>query len=453
MIAFYRKHKLKIVAATLTLLVLLCNLKIELWPLASAFMALFYFTCSFGEQLCITTYLCAFSNVSQIYVSGLLLSFIYLCIKYCFDLKHKKKPFFRREFVLTTIIVFVFSIIHQTIDVGGFFNWGLFVALFYSIYFIFIYHDEIDVDRCFKSLFVGLVVSVLVGVCVSFAATFREIIYPFDGLVNRLRLFTHNVNQLSMFCLFEIAYLCHKILNEYLKPNHTFMFFKDWSFWTIIIQFVFCSTIGFLTLSKAFFILFMICVLYLLIYFVMKYKLKSLIVILPIFIVLALLTLPLKGFAHKLISRFSAYGEINSIWSKIFTGRTEIWQVYLDNIRSSIWTMLFGAGLLTQDPVAIGPHNVFIYFLYRVGFVGIILIISLFYCYFKDSSKTIKIRYRNCLVLICYFLLSLEEMIFSDRFFVFLVFAILMTLSPKRKIKIYPIEIQQKFSKHAKSHK
>jgi uncharacterized membrane protein YoaK (UPF0700 family) len=93
--------------------------------------------------------------------------------------------------------------------------------------------------------------------------------------------------------------------------------------------------------------------------------------------------------------------------------------------------MLFGFGFFNEFAGGIIAHNTLIHLLHRVGFVGLIVMCLLIYVYAKQAKSKMKITLSNCLPLLTWLFLALEEQVFSDRFFLFLVFAFMLTLVPK----------------------
>ena len=430
--SFYKKNKDVIVLAVITALILLANFFKFLWPIATVFLIFFFITSSFSDQICYIVFLSVFSGVSQIYISAVLLCFLITTVRYVLDVKHGRKKFFKVPFFLTVIFLIVFSLIHGKINVTGFFNWGLVTCLLFFIYFMFIYAREINIKKCFVCLFISLCTSAVLGLALSPIDEIRTKIYPFDGTYFRLRLFTLNVNHLAMFCLFEIVYVVYEIINYDIVKKSSFEFLKNKFFWIHASMIAIMVVIGILSLSKAFLLMLFLVFVYFMVFLIIKLRLKSLAGILPILGIVAAVCVLFKDFGQMLVSRFFAYDIWDTFFSKIFSGRTGIWSLYRDHIRGSIFSMLFGSGLLTQDLVAIGPHNVFIYFVFRVGFVGIIMLGTIVYFYIKEADSKLKITYQNSLLLIVFIVLSLEEMIFSDRFFIFFIFGLLLASQPKR---------------------
>ncbi len=419
--------------SVMTALILASNFFKPLWIVAAVFSFLFYLSSSFKQQICYTLYLAVFSGISQIYIVSLLSCFLLTTIRYVIDVIKKRKPFFKFQFFFTLCFVAVFSLIFGKVDTNGFFNWALFTSLMFFIYFIYIYHDEIDVGKCFDYLFWALVSSLILGLLCLPLDVLDQQIFPFDGTYYRLRLFALNVNHLAIFCIFNMCYVIHKIINQTITENKSLNFLKDKFFWFDFAKLVFLGIVGFLTLSKAFLLL-LVCVLcYFILALILKLKTKCWVIIVPVVVVVLGLCLVFNDTVEALISRFFVYDIWDTFFSKIFTGRTGIWMSYLECVTSSFNKMFFGVGLLTKDVVSSGPHNTFLYFLYRVGVVGILALVVLFSKYAIDSKQKIKLKFSNCLMLVIFLVLACEEMVFSDRFFLFLVMAVLLTLAPKKK--------------------
>ena len=415
-----------------TALILLANFVFVLWPVATAFLVFAFVTSKFDKQLCYCVYLAVFSNISPIYVSALLLCFLWIATKYFIDVKKKRKPFLKVQFFLTLAIVLISTAIVGRVNVEGFFNWALFTSIMFFIYFAFIYSDEINVKKVFDYLFVAVAVSAVLGLALCPIESIKNKVYPFDGTYYRLRLFTLNVNHLAMFCIFGIAYTCYNLVNNVISKPKDLGFFKTKEFWFEVCKLALLSVVGIMTLSKAFLLLLALVFVYMFVFLIFKLKTKSLILIVPVMIAVAGLCLVFKDVFEKLVSRFVVYDVWDNLFSKIFTGRTEIWLDYLSYVFSSPWKAIFGAGSLTKDLISKGPHNVFIYLLFRLGIAGTIAFIVLICFYVKDSKKKIKPRFNNCLLFLIYFVLALEEMIFSDRFFLFLIMGILLMVVPKK---------------------
>ena len=143
-----------------------------------------------------------------------------------------------------------------------------------------------------------------------------------------------------------------------------------------------------------------------------------------------------KDYISSIFSRFVAYDGYDKLLSKITTGRSDIWAAYLKDFSNSVWKVLFGVGLLTTDLISKGPHNVFVYILYRVGILGVVMIIALVALYIKHGKGKFKINLNNVLLFAVYLFFALEELVFSDRFFLFLVFGVMLFLKEIQEDKV-----------------
>ena len=428
---FITKYKAPLVLTILTVLIFLSFIFEKLVVITSVVVVFAMVFCSLEEQICLIMYLAVFSGKSPIYIISILFCFVTLAVKYVFEAIKKEKPVFKFQLILTSIIVVIFSIVHYKVSTEGFYNWAMFVCLIFFTYFAVIYHKEISVDKSFKALILAIFVSAALGVLGYFTGWVKNVYY-YDDIVHRLRLFTLNVNHLAMFCMFAISYLLTKIMqNDF--ANGDFKFLKDKKFWLRVVCLFALVVIGLFTMSKAFLLVSALAVLYMLITIIVKYRLKSLWFILVFACLLVVVCLVFKDYISSILSRFVAYDSYNELLSKMTTGRSELWVMYLKDFSSSVWKILFGVGLLTTDLIAKGPHNVFIYFLYRVGVLGVLMLILLIITYANQGKGKLKINLSNVLLLAVYLFFALEELVFSDRFFLFLVFGVMMLVNKNQE--------------------
>ena len=102
---------------------------------------------------------------------------------------------------------------------------------------------------------------------------------------------------------------------------------------------------------------------------------------------------------------------------------------------SSILKILFGVGLFTKDLISVGPHSVLLFLFYRVGVLGMVTFGILVWSYFKSSTTKIKITFKNILPVLLWIVVAIEEMVFSERFAFFLVFAIMLLVFDNKENK------------------
>ena len=431
---FISKYKAPLVLSILTVLIFSSFIFEKLVVITSVIVVLFMVFCSLEEQICMIMYLAVFSGKSPIYIVSILFCFVTLAVKYVFEAIKKEKPVLKPQLILTSVIVIIFSIVHYKVSTEGFYNWAMFVCLIFFTYFAVIYYKEISVDKAFKTLILAIFISAALGVLGYFTGWVKAVYY-YDDIVHRLRLFTLNVNHLAMFCMFSISYLFVKMMQKDFA-NGDFKFLKDKTFWFRIVCVIALMVIGLFTMSKAFLLALALAVLYLLVVIIVKFKLKSLWFVLALVCASVPLCFIFKDYISSILSRFVAYEGYGKLLSKMTTGRSEIWSMYLKDFSSSAWKIIFGVGLLTTDLIAKGPHNVFIYLLYRLGIVGVMLVVALVVLYIRQGKSKLKINLSNVLLFAVYMFFALEELVFSDRFFLFLVFGVMLLLKPEKESEL-----------------
>ncbi len=417
------KYKSYIFLATITGLLFLSGFCESLWIVAVVLTAGVYATCNFGEIFCYTMYFNLFSNIGVFYISTLVCGFLVILIKYIIGLVKKNTKFYPLPFVLTSLFVMVFSVICYDFNYSGFEQGILVIFIMYSIYFAFVYRKQIDVTKCFRFLCLALVVSAVLGYGSLLFEGFAYDIFYFDGRYKRLKLFSYHQNQLALYCIFAIAHSVYMIVNKKVKW---------WKELPVIALFL---AFGSLTLSKMFFVMFVGILGYMFLFLCVRYKSKSLKYILPMIAVLLAGGFLFKDLVVKVINRFVVYFPTGSFWSNITTGRTSIWMKYISESSSSVAKLLFGHGLFNAETIDIGSHNVLLFFAFRCGLVGLFMLGIIAWSYAKASDLKLSIRYRTILPLLTYVIISFVEMIFSDRFFMFLILAIIM-LSSNQKSEV-----------------
>ena len=217
------------------------------------------------------------------------------------------------------------------------------------------------------------------------------------GSIHRLKLLTANENSLAIYCSLSLSIFVTRIIlgRGRLIKN--------------IIFGIIAISVGLSTLSKCFLIVCTFIILYLFVMLVWKHKLKSLYFILPAFCIVCIMAIIFKTTIGNIISRLFNKLDKELTLSEITTGRSDLWTLYLNNIISSIPNMLFGVGLFSQRLAPIGPHNLLIHLLYRIGFIGIFMLGVLAYFYYKASNKSLKPTIYTAMPLFVFILISMVE--------------------------------------------
>ena len=127
-------------------------------------------------------------------------------------------------------------------------------------------------------------------------------------------------------------------------------------------------------------------------------------------IVLLLLSIIFKDIIVQILDRFTKYGHKDFI-DKIFTGRVTIWENYFNACTSSFKNFMLGFGATTNHLNNISAHNTYLELLYRNGFIGIILLLSLIISYFVIIVKKYNgnVKYANLISILALLLIAFEE--------------------------------------------
>lgn len=420
---FLLKNNKIIFVAAISLLLFFANLFSPLWIAATCLTLVFYAFLSVGEIVAFTMYFNMFSGIETFYIASLLCGFLVIVIKYIIDLVRKRKKIHILPLSITMTFIVLFSLINYGYDSNGALQGALIVSLLLVSYLLFVYRKEINVNESFRALILGIAVSTVLGLISMAIPNFAHKIYHFDGTYKRLKLLCLHQNHLAVICLFAMSYFAYKIINQKGK------------LWKNLSVMVILLAIGLFTLSKAFIVVAAFIILYLFIYLIVIYKKKSLKFVIPCVILLIAVCFIAKDLVLKIINRFVAYNTTSSFINQITTGRSAIWYEYFTYVASSVKKMMFGVGLFTQELVRIGPHNVLVYFLYRSGLVGLIMLGALIWSYLREYDGKLSIHFRNCLPILTFIIVAMEEMIFSDRFYFFMVLAIMLIFKPKEEIQ------------------
>ncbi len=172
------------------------------------------------------------------------------------------------------------------------------------------------------------------------------------------------------------------------------------------------SIIGVLTQSKAFIVCYVLLLIYLTIVILRNSKLIGFTFI---GVFLFCLGLGLLLFTDSITSVFHRF--FNAVGSssidKIFTGRISVWQSYLKVWLASPITTIFGCRVSYENltSIAIHPHNDYIYFLYRFGIVGTLLVIATLVSFVIYSKNKKNFKFSNLLPFAICLILSFEECI------------------------------------------
>jgi hypothetical protein len=376
------------------------------------------------EIFCIFAYTFLFMGIKALVIATMVCGFLALIVRYIISVKkHEKKVY-----VLPLVLTLSFFVVFTLSSIGSGFSYflaaGMIAMVLSALYVVFACRNEINQLKCSRYMLLGLVVSVVLGLIARAIPNYLIAMSIFDSVgLERFKFFTAHTNHLSVYCLFLIAFAIYNIIN------------KKGTISLNACQIALPLGVGLMTLSKTFIVVCVLFALYVCLDLILKYKLKSLRVIIPIVVVGCVLGLIFRVALVEMLERFFIYGEGNSFMNKITTGRSAIWFSYMELTRSSIKNMLFGTGLFASELIKIGAHNIYLFLLSRVGFVGIIMLGLIIYSYYQASDKNIVLSYKTIFPLATYLLIGIVEQIFSESFWIFLALSIIMLCPPKQSEK------------------
>ncbi|MBQ7917383.1 MAG: hypothetical protein IJ310_01050 [Clostridia bacterium] len=318
-------------------------------------------------------------------------------IKYIVGLIRRTERFYVFPFLLTTAICIFYSSFYYEINLSGVYQGFSLIAALYFIYLAFVYRRTINFQQWFEYLMWGILATAAISV-LSMLFESSNISSVVTSL-SRIKLLTQNPNSLAIYCSLSLSYFIYAILNK--KGN----LIKN------IILLLFSILFGFSTKSKTFLLVCIFILLYLLVMLIKKYKLGSIKFIIAIAVILTIIGLIFKDVISTTFGRFSiVYYSYTDHWlNNLTTGRYNIWMQYKAEIISTLPKLLFGVGFFNKRLIAIGPHSLPIHLVYRMGLVGVILLIFLFYSYYKSLGSRVRSNSKTFLPIIVLILIGLVE--------------------------------------------
>lgn len=394
---FIKKYKTAIFLPTICIMQLLACFFRDTWIIATVLGILLLLISDFDEILYYIIFFQMFSALGIFSVTCTFVGAGLICLKYIIGLVKITEKFYPLPFILTCLICFFCSIHFIKIDIHGVYQGSSLIVTLFLIYLLFVYRDRFKISKCADFLVCGL----LATLAISLASMILdgEILQIFDGTgeLKRLKLLTGNENSLAIYCSLALSIYVSQLLIG--KTN----IYKNIIFGLVVIA------VGLSTLSKCFLVICLFIILYLFVMLIIKYKLKSLTIIIPALVLLGLVSLAMQTKIDIIFDRFLIALDNKLSLSALTTGRSDLWTKYINFITSSIPNMLFGVGFFNERIEIIGPHNLFIHLLYRMGFLGLLGLGILAYFYYKDSHKSTKLTLENCLPLLVFLLISMVE--------------------------------------------
>lgn len=428
---FCLKYKLIFAMAATSILLFLNLIDNGLEWLSISFIILFAFSMNVQEAFCYSMFLSAFSRVGLNFIVGMVACSVSILGRYIFDLVKKRKKAYELPLIMTFAIILIYTFIGMNFEPDGLIEGFLIIYMLGITYFAFVYSKEINVSRCFNSILIGFIVAAAIGFGASELFNAPIDMFVFDGKDHRLQLLSYQMNNITVHAVMQIAYAICSLFNRKRK------------IWNDIVAILTFVVLGALTLSKAFLLTLVILAVVFVVLMIIKLKKKA---ILPALVTVAVCVIGAVvcwSYIETVIERLFVTHTDGSLISMITTGRTDSWLHYLEYWGRRTRTIFFGEGLFYPPYDLKGTHNVALYILYRFGVVGLFMVAGLVMAYAKSSERKIKLNLSNWLVLAAWLLLSLEEVVLSDQFAIYLLLGIILLLQESCQTQNKSVKIKK----------
>ena len=399
-INFLKKYRSYIFLPIISIMQLVACFYYDFWILATIFAVALYLISDFAHIIYYTLFFQMFSSCGKFSVISTFVAAAVICIMYIKGLITKKEKFYTAPFAITCFICLLGSIHHTTINEAGVYQGASLIVALFFIYLIFVYRDRFKLRRCADYLVFGILTTGIISLLTILFQTHHSHFVSIFGNIHRLKLLTGNENSLAIYCSLALSIYVSNILTK-----------KDYLVKNIALGLLTMS-FGLSTKSKCFLIVCCFIILYLFFMLIMKFKLKSIMFIVPAILLLFVLSLIFDGTIDATIKRFMVKVDGELSLSALTSGRSHLWTMYFNEITSSIKKLLLGVGLFSKRLYRIGPHNLFIHLVYRMGLVGIFLLGILCYFYYqasKGTRKTLKPTLKTSLTLVVFIMISMIE--------------------------------------------
>lgn len=399
-INFLKKYRSYIFLPIISILQLVACFYYDFWILATVFAVALYLISDFAHIIYYTLFFQMFSSCGKFSVISTFTAAAVILIMYIKGLITKKEKFYTAPFALTCFICLLGSIHHTTINEAGVYQGASLIVALFFIYLIFVYRDRFKLRRCADYLVFGILTTALISLLTILFKTHHSHFVEIFGNLHRLKLLTGNENSLAIYCSIALSIYISNILTK-----------KDHLVKNIILGLATLS-FGISTRSKCFLIVCCFIMVYLFFMLIVKYKLKSFKFIIPTIALFVIFSLIFDGTIDATLKRFAVKVDEELSLNALTSGRSTLWTMYFNEITSSIRKLLLGVGLFSERLVRIGPHNLLIHLIYRMGLIGIFLLGLLCYFYYqaaKGTRKSLKPTLKTSLTLVVFIMISMVE--------------------------------------------
>lgn len=341
-------------------------------------------------------------NTEQITFCAYILAFVFVLLFFEFVVDLIKK---KRKLNIKNTIIFGVLAIFFILPIG---EYSIMNALRLELGIGVIYLCIENKDKLnYKQMVFSLLFSLLYASILSFARYFSPhlstFLTPFVSYIGNLYRFCGLAFDPNYFGV-EVMLLIACITQLYIQNKINYLFYPSM---------LLLTAFGVLTVSKSFFLVFMIYVILTVIACLTKVKTsqkaKNLLLAFAVIFLVALLIF--GRFIHVIFERFTELSAINvsgndSAINHITTGRSDLWLLYLEDWSSKdVGQILFGLGnnqpyLITNEGQQ-AMHNVYIEVLYHFGIIGFCLVFGIIIYALISYIRRKEVNFFNYMPLIC----------------------------------------------------
>jgi len=356
------------------------------------------------------------SSLPLLYIVALAV-FLMLGIKCLYEWFYKKRKinwwFIACVAVVMLMFLWPFSAITDVNIVNRFFCVGILVSAYF-------FKDDISFKELVLIFFAGILASVFIGLF------HNSFLHLYGGLPDWVgSRFPGTLGDPNALALYTMTCMCLVFVLHLTKTLKVLTY----------PIFVFLLVITVLTLSKSGFLISLALIAAFIVTNLIKHKSQAAIIqgtaiIVLTGIVFICLLSDVNILLGRMIQQSHAFGEPKDIFSYFTTSRNVLWKLYIAEITSSPWTLLFGHNT-TTPPDTLTAHNAILQITYEIGLVGVAFILLAVFLAFgkKNFSKinwaafalvavvvllhamveSLLVEFHPCLLLFCFAMFHKEE--------------------------------------------
>ncbi len=408
---YYNKYKFQVHLGVLTFLFLI-NCFWGEFVFVSLGLAIFLIIIStFEDAFSILVFCIPFISIASPYSYSLYLVgvFTFVVKAYIKMYVHDKlKP---SKYLIATLVIFILYLLipFSPYNLNFFVKFVCLILLFLLLNIFLKYKDSIRLKYNVGILAISVFISSLFLFTYPFSLYLQnELTFYYSAGIPRFSALLPNPNPLAMICQIGLSILVAYIISKKAKPI---------DFWFFIIF----ATVGILTMSKTFIIVFTILLIILFFYALNTSPKTALVgifsILVPLIFMLVLKNDFIMHYVNRFITGFLKDFSLTKILNIITTGRYMLWMDYINYLVANPLVLIFGRGLGAGLVSYESPHNFFITLIYNIGLIGVALFVLIIVAIIRVYRKNFTQKF-NWAILIPFFVITLIMLV--EDFFLFI---------------------------------